>query len=128
VVLPFSELPDPACEAADPAELLVSTCVPAGDVPVCAWGLPTDAVELVPVCPAGVWPVPWVSPSPTSGLIFPAEKATTSAATARLLSAAESIAGSFGIGGGFGVVGLIVKTTVRGVFASWKVGVHWIFP
>ena len=34
VVAPFSLLPEPACEAADPVEPLVSTLVAAGEVPV----------------------------------------------------------------------------------------------
>ena len=35
VPAPFSELPEPAWEAAEPAEPLVSTWVAAADVPVC---------------------------------------------------------------------------------------------
>ena len=55
VAAPFSLLPEPACDAAEPAEPLVSTLVAAGEVPV--WGaLPGDPCELAPVCPAPVWP------------------------------------------------------------------------
>jgi len=64
-----------------------------------------------------------------SSAILPTLKVTTSEAAARFVKAAESTEGRvFGTWAGFGVEGLVVSMTVRGVPAGWKVGVHWIFP
>ena len=112
-----SELPEPACDAAEPVEPPVSTWVAAGDVPVAGATLPGVAGEFVPVCPAAVVPVLWLSPS-VSSAIWPALNAITSEAAARLLRAAESMEGAFlGTGTGFGLEALRVSITTKGELA-----------
>jgi hypothetical protein len=56
VVAPFSELPEPWCEAAEPAEPSVSMAVAAADCPVT--GALVEAVSLAVVAPFSELPEP----------------------------------------------------------------------
>jgi hypothetical protein len=56
VVAPFSELPEPWCEAAEPTEPSVSMAVAAGEVPVA--GAKVDVVSLAVVAPFSELPEP----------------------------------------------------------------------
>jgi hypothetical protein len=56
VVAPFSEFPEPWCEAAEPAEPCVSIAVAATEVPLT--GALVDAVSLAVVAPFSLLPEP----------------------------------------------------------------------
>src|SRR5437773_12452514 len=68
VAAPFSLLPEPACDAAEPAEPLVSTWVAAADVPVA--GALVRAVSLAVPAPFSELPEPaWEAAEPAEPLV-----------------------------------------------------------
>src|SRR5438876_352660 len=69
VAAPFSELPEPALDAAEPAEPLVSIWVAAADVPVCC--PPSEAlVSLAVAAPFSELPEPaWEAAEPAEPLV-----------------------------------------------------------
>jgi hypothetical protein len=158
VLAPFSLAPEPAWEAAEPAEPCVSVTVAAGELPVA--GALVEAVSLAVLAPfseAPVWAVGveawfeaalatdplvwgWLSlvvpalPWPPSSLVSseavrPGENLMISLAALRLLIAAGSTPGRvLGTAGAGTGFFGTLKMTVSGALALWKAGVQVMLP